>query len=321
MLSRNQVSGTPFYTFFSSQFIESNGLLLVCHSQWCELSPREATSVSICESSLVVEDGWFRAIERRGSLGHLTVSSGFSLSVIVSGGFHCRDGFCCDNGLDQFPVAKRLIVVGRNEGELSVKELFLVWRFERFRKNKFGLLRWFLFGSLVALRYLRRSGFTTISSLSSLFWVKIQMLVFGRRGDEVLAKAKGSCDRANGEEGAVTAASTKSTIALGNAEGRYHAIYVFGKGYKTRAFSSLLIWNGTTRLLPYASVFGIFLIPKVTSFVLGYENPKLAMDFCLCLVSLNCFKIWPVVPDIMHTLTGTSLHVSLCRMSHVSLYD
>ncbi|KAK8979145.1 hypothetical protein V6N11_009356 [Hibiscus sabdariffa] len=238
MLSRNQVSGTSFYTFFSSQFIESNGLLLVCHSWWRELSPQEATSVSICESSLVVEDVWFWAIERRGSLGHLTVSSGFCSSVV---------------------------------GELSVEELFLVWRFGRFRKNKFGLLRWFLFGSLVALRYLRWSGFTTISSLSSLFWVKIQMLVFGRRGDEVPTKAKGSCDRRNGEEGAVTVASTKSTVALVNAEGRYHAIYVFGKGYKTRAFSSLLMGNA--------------------------------------------------VPDILHTSASTSLHVSPCRMGHVSLYD
>ncbi|KAK8999822.1 hypothetical protein V6N11_065316 [Hibiscus sabdariffa] len=116
---------------------------------------------------------------------------------------HCREGFCFDNGVDQFPVAKRIIFYGRNECELSVEELFLVWRSERFRKYKIGLLRSFLSGLL--------------------------MLIFGRQGYKILVEAEGGCDRVNMDVGTITAASTHSTVALVNVEGRNHAIYALGK--------------------------------------------------------------------------------------------
>ncbi|KAK8593041.1 hypothetical protein V6N12_045130 [Hibiscus sabdariffa] len=144
------------------------------------------------------------------------------------------DGFCFDNGVDQFPVAKRIIFYGRNEGELSVEELFLVWRSERFRKNKIGLSRSFLSGPLVARRCLPRSDFTYIASFLSLFWEKVQMLITGRQCYEVLVEAERGCDRVNVEVRTVTVASTQSTVALVNAEVRNHAIYAVGEGYNVR---------------------------------------------------------------------------------------
>ncbi|KAK8642212.1 hypothetical protein V6N13_011568 [Hibiscus sabdariffa] len=99
---------------------------------------------------------------------------------------HCREGFCFDNGVDQFLVAKRIISYGRNEGELSVEELFLFWRSERFRKYKIRSSRSFLSSLLVAQRCLPRSDFTSIASFLSLFWKKVQVLISGRQGYEVL---------------------------------------------------------------------------------------------------------------------------------------
>ncbi|KAK9032851.1 hypothetical protein V6N11_017893 [Hibiscus sabdariffa] len=195
----------------------------------------EATSVPICESSLVLVDRWFRTSVGRGSLDQWTVPTGYYIGIFVSGRFHCREGSCFNYGLDQLLVVRWLILFGRKEGELSAEELFLVWRSERFRKNKIGLLRGFLYGSLVVLRYLLWDSFTTISSLSSLFWEKFHMMISGRRGNEVLAEAIGGYDRANVKERAITAAST---------EGRNHAIHVSGEGYKMRAFSSFLMGHG-----------------------------------------------------------------------------
>ncbi|KAK8593647.1 hypothetical protein V6N12_045723 [Hibiscus sabdariffa] len=43
---------------------------------WTSPSPREATSVSICESSLIVGDRWFQATVGRHSFGYLTVPAG-----------------------------------------------------------------------------------------------------------------------------------------------------------------------------------------------------------------------------------------------------
>ncbi|KAK9022985.1 hypothetical protein V6N11_003221 [Hibiscus sabdariffa] len=97
---------------------------------------------------------------------------------------HCREGFCFDNGVDQFLVAKRIISYGRNEGELSVEELFLFWRSERFRKYKIRSSRSFLSSLLVAQRCLPRSDFTSIASFLSLFWKKVQVLISGRQGYE-----------------------------------------------------------------------------------------------------------------------------------------
>ncbi|KAK8624361.1 hypothetical protein V6N13_065707 [Hibiscus sabdariffa] len=176
--------------------------------------------------------------------------------------------------------------------------------------------------SLMALSCLLRSGFTAISSLLSLSRENIQMLVSGRQDDEVLFESKGGGKRANVEVRAVTAASTKCTVALVNTEGRIHAIYVSGEGYKTRVFLSLLTGHGKTRLLLYTNVFGIFfLIPKLTSFALGYENPNLAMDFCLFLLSPNCSGLWPAVPTIMHSLAWIACHAKPCRKAHVSRYE
>ncbi|KAK9015654.1 hypothetical protein V6N11_006751 [Hibiscus sabdariffa] len=231
---------------------------------------------------------------------------------------NCRDGFCFDNGVDQFPVAKRIIFYGRNEGELSVEEFFLVWRSERFRKNKIGLSRSFLSSPLVARWCLPRSDLTSIASFLSLFWEKVQMLISGSQGYEILVEAEGGCDRTNVEVGTVTAASTQSTVALVNVEGRNHVIYAVGEGYKVRVYSYLQKGNGNTRILPYASIFGIFLIPKLTSSVLGYENPNLAIDFFLSLLSSNCFKIWPVV---LHFSVWISSHVSPSMTRRVSLYE
>ncbi|KAK8545522.1 hypothetical protein V6N12_026354 [Hibiscus sabdariffa] len=144
------------------------------------------------------------------------------------------------------------------------------------------------------------------------------MVIPERQGYEILVEAEGGCDRASVEVGTVTAASTQSTVALVNAEGRNHAIYAVGEGYKVRVYSYLRKDNGNTRILPYASIFGILLIPKLTSFVLGYENPNLAIDFCLPLLSPNCFKIWPAV---LHFSVWITSHVSPCMTRHVSLYE
>ncbi|KAK8640413.1 hypothetical protein V6N13_008167 [Hibiscus sabdariffa] len=107
---------------------------------------------------------------------------------------HCRDGFCFNNDVDQFPVAKRIIFYGWNEGELRIEELFLVWRSERSRKNMIGLSRNSSSGPLVARRCLSRSDFTPIASFLSLFWEKVQMLIFGRQGYEILVEAEGGCN-------------------------------------------------------------------------------------------------------------------------------
>ncbi|KAK8576439.1 hypothetical protein V6N13_032361 [Hibiscus sabdariffa] len=142
--------------------------------------------------------------------------------------------------------------------------------------------------SLMALR----SGFTAISSLLFLSQEKIQMLVSGRQGDEVLFKTKGGCERANVEVRAVTAASIKPTVVFVNAEGRIHAIDVSGIGYKMR----------------------------LTSLTLGHENPYPGMDFCLSLLSPNASRIWPTIPTIKHSLAWISSHAKPCRKVPVSLY-
>ncbi|KAK8716022.1 hypothetical protein V6N13_043343 [Hibiscus sabdariffa] len=201
---------------------------------------------------------------------------------------HCRDGFCFDNGVDQFPVAKRIIFYGRNEGELSVEELFLVWRSERFRKNKIGLSRSFLSGPLVARRCLPRSDFTYIASFLSLFWEKVQMLITGRQCYEVLVEAERGCDRVNVEVRTVTVASTQSTVALVNAEVRNHAIYAVGEGYNVRVYSSLLKDNGNTQILPYARY--VFL-PTLSGRFLGSLHPCKGTVCWFMLVFL-----WGMVP-------------------------
>ncbi|KAK9037214.1 hypothetical protein V6N11_022133 [Hibiscus sabdariffa] len=186
------------------------------------------------------------------------------------------------------------------------------------RKNKIRLSRSFLSGPLIARSCLPLSDLTSIASFLSLFWEKVQMVIPGRQGYEILVEAEGGCDRANVVVGTVTAASTQSTVVLVNAEGRNHAIYAVGEGYKVRVYSYLRKGNGNTRILPYASIFGILLIPKLTSSVLGYENPNLAIDFYLPLLSPNCFKIWPAV---LHFSVWITSHVSPCMTRHVYLYE
>ncbi|KAL4334056.1 hypothetical protein GQ457_07G019710 [Hibiscus cannabinus] len=231
---------------------------------------------------------------------------------------NCRNGFCFDNGVGRFLVTKRIIFYGRNEGELSLEELFLVWRSERFRKNKIGFSRNFLSGPLLARRCLPRSDLTSITSFLSLFKEKVQMVIPGRQVYKILVEIEGGCDRANVEIGIVTAANTQSMDALVNAEGRNHVIYAIGERYKVRVYSYLRKGNGNTRILPSASIFGMLLIPKLISYVLGHENPNLAIDSCLPLLSSNCFKIWPAV---LHFSVWVTPHVSPCMTRHVSLYE
>ncbi|KAK8662996.1 hypothetical protein V6N13_024879 [Hibiscus sabdariffa] len=50
-----------------------------------------------------------------------------------------------------------------------------------------------------------------------------------RQGYKILVEAEGGCDRVNMDVGTITAASTHSTVALVNVEGRNHAIYALGK--------------------------------------------------------------------------------------------
>ncbi|KAK8642213.1 hypothetical protein V6N13_011569 [Hibiscus sabdariffa] len=58
----------------------------------------------------------------------------------------------------------------------------------------------------------------------------------------------------------------------------------------------------------------------MTSSILGYENPNLAIDYYLSLLSPNYFKIKPIVPVFPHFSVWISFHISPCRALYYPLH-
>ncbi|KAK8715460.1 hypothetical protein V6N13_042794 [Hibiscus sabdariffa] len=86
---------------------------------WTSPSPREATSVSICESSLIVGDRWFQATVGRHSFGYLTVPAGVCKCDNDSEKLQRSDGFRYGSdvsSLEKFNYQSSIFIYGFGEG-------------------------------------------------------------------------------------------------------------------------------------------------------------------------------------------------------------